>query len=166
VLYRVASELGATRIALGHHRDDIVTTLLMNMFFGARLKGMPPKLVSDDGRHVVIRPLAYVAETDLERWAAHRRYPIIPCTLCGSQPHLQRAQIKAMLREWERMHPGRIDNMFSAMGRITPSHLMDRNLYPFTTLETDGRPDAQGDRAFDDDDDEPATLGVRVVDRR
>jgi len=152
ILYRVASELGATKIALGHHRDDMVVTLLMNMFFGARLKGMPPKLVSDDGRHVVIRPLAYVAETDLERWAEHRRFPIIPCSLCGSQPNLQRAQIKQMLREWERHYPGRIDNMASAMGRITLSHLMDRNLFPFTALQATGVADAQGDKAFDEDD--------------
>jgi tRNA 2-thiocytidine biosynthesis protein TtcA len=152
ILYRVASELGATKIALGHHRDDMVVTLLMNMFFGARLKGMPPKLVSDDGRHVVIRPLAYVAETDLERWAEHRRFPIIPCSLCGSQPNLQRAQIKQMLREWERQHPGRTDNMASAMGRITLSHLMDRNLFPFTTLQATGVADVQGDKAFDEDD--------------
>jgi tRNA 2-thiocytidine biosynthesis protein TtcA len=152
ILYRVAGELGATKIALGHHRDDMVTTLLMNMFFGARLKGMPPKLVSDDGRHVVIRPLAYVAESDLERWAAHRRFPIIPCSLCGSQPNLQRAQIKQMLREWERQHPGRIDNMAAAMGRITLSHLSDRNLFPFATLQTTGVADPLGDKAFDDED--------------
>jgi tRNA 2-thiocytidine biosynthesis protein TtcA len=152
ILYRVASELGATKIALGHHRDDMVVTLLMNMFFGARMKGMPPKLVSDDGRHVVIRPLAYVAESDLERWAAHRRFPIIPCSLCGSQPNLQRAQIKQMLRDWERRYPGRIDNMASAMGRLTLSHLMDRNLFPFTTLQAQGVADPQGDKAFDDDD--------------
>lgn len=151
ILYRVAGELGATKIALGHHRDDMVATLLMNMFFGARLKGMPPKLVSDDGRHVVIRPLAYVAETDLERWAEHRRFPIIPCTLCGSQDNLQRAQIKQMLRDWERRYPGRIDNMAGAMGRVTLSHLMDRNLYPFATLQASGAPDPQGDIAFDDD---------------
>jgi tRNA 2-thiocytidine biosynthesis protein TtcA len=152
ILYRVASELGATRIALGHHRDDMVSTLLMNMFFGARMKGMPPKLVSDDGRHIVIRPLAYVAEADLERWAAHRRFPIIPCSLCGSQENLQRAQIRKMLREWDRLQPGRVDNMFAAMGRITPSHLMDRNLYPFVTLEAEGRADPGGDKAFDDDE--------------
>jgi len=151
ILYRVASELGATKIALGHHRDDMVATLLMNMFFGARLKGMPPKLVSDDGRHVVIRPLAYVAESDLERWAEHRRFPIIPCSLCGSQDNLQRAQIKQMLRDWERRYPGRIDNMAAAMGRITLSHLMDRNLFPFATLQADGVADPRGDKAFDDD---------------
>jgi tRNA 2-thiocytidine biosynthesis protein TtcA len=151
ILYRVAGEIGATKIALGHHRDDMVVTLLMNMFFGSRLKGMPPKLVSDDGRHVVIRPLAYVAESDLERWAAHRAFPIIPCTLCGSQDGLQRVQIKKMILEWERQYPGRIDNMFTAMGRIVPSHLMDRNLYPFTTLKASGQPDAQGDIAFDEE---------------
>jgi tRNA 2-thiocytidine biosynthesis protein TtcA len=154
ILYRVASELGANKVALGHHRDDIVVTLLMNMFFGGRMKGMPPKLVSDDGKHIVIRPLAYVAETDLERWAAVRQYPIIPCTLCGSQEGLQRAQIKAMLREWEKKHPGRSDNMLRAMGRLTPSHLLDRNLYPFATLQATGVANQMGDKAFDDDDDD------------
>jgi tRNA 2-thiocytidine biosynthesis protein TtcA len=149
ILYRVAGELGATRIALGHHRDDIVTTLLLNMFFGARMKGMPPKLVSDDGRHVVIRPMAYVAEADLVRWADHRHFPIIPCSLCGSQDNLQRAQVKQMIQDWERQYPGRIDNMLTAMGRVTPSHLMDRNLFPFSTIEADGRPDPAGDKAFD-----------------
>ncbi len=151
ILYRVASELGATKIALGHHRDDMVVTLLMNMFFGGRLKGMPPKLVSDDGRHVVIRPLAYVAETDLERWAVQQAYPIIPCTLCGNQEGLQRAETKALIREWERKFPGRIDNLFNAMGRVTPSHLMDRNLYPFAGLQATGVADPQGDKAFDED---------------
>ncbi len=151
ILYRVAGELGATKIALGHHRDDIVVTLLMNMFFGGRMKGMPAKLVSDDGRHTVIRPLAYVAETDLERWAVHRAYPIIPCSLCGNQDNLQRVQVKAMLREWERQYPGRSDNMLRAMGHVVPSHLMDRNLYPFTTIEPSGAPQAGGDVAFDDE---------------
>ena len=154
ILYRVAKELGATKIALGHHRDDMVVTLLMNMFFGSRMKGMPPKLVSDNGEHVVIRPLAYVAETDLERWAAHRQFPIIPCSLCGSQENLQRVQTKKMIREWDRLHPGRIDNMFTAMGNITLSHMMDRQLYPFETIRATGRPDPAGDKAFDDDEDE------------
>jgi tRNA 2-thiocytidine biosynthesis protein TtcA len=154
ILYRVARELGATKIALGHHRDDIVVTLLMNMFFGGRLKGMPPKLVSDDGRHVVIRPLAYVAESDLARWAEVRQYPIIPCTLCGSQDNLQRAQTKAMIHEWERKYPGRIDNMLRAMAHITPSHLLDRNLHPFRTLQPTGLADPMGDRAFDEDEDD------------
>jgi tRNA 2-thiocytidine biosynthesis protein TtcA len=152
ILYRVAGELGATKIALGHHRDDMVVTLLMNMFFNSRLKGMPPKLMSDDGRHMVIRPLAYVDETDLSRWAAHREFPIIPCTLCGSQDNLQRVQVKKMIRDWEKQYPGRIDNMLTAMGNVLPSHLMDRNLYPFTTLQTTGVADAAGDRAFDDDE--------------
>ena len=152
ILYRVAGELGATKIALGHHRDDMLQTLFMNMFFAARLKGMPAKLVSDDGKHMVIRPLAYVAETDLERWAVHRQFPIIPCTLCGSQENLQRVQTKKMLRDWERLYPGRIDSMFNAMNHVVPSHLMDRNLYPFTTLKTTGTANPAGDRAFDDDD--------------
>ncbi|SHN05024.1 tRNA 2-thiocytidine(32) synthetase TtcA [Rhizobacter sp. OV335] len=151
-LYRVAGELGATKVALGHHRDDMLQTLFMNMFFGSRMKGMPPKLVSDDGKNIVIRPLAYVAEPDLERWAAHRQFPIIPCTLCGSQENLQRVQTKQMLRDWDKRFPGRIENMFTAMGNIVPSHMMDRNLYPFTTLKTTGVPDAGGDRAFDDDE--------------
>jgi tRNA 2-thiocytidine biosynthesis protein TtcA len=163
ILYRVASELGATKIALGHHRDDMVVTLLMNMFFGSRLKGMPPKLVSDDGRNVVIRPLAYVAETDLERWAVHRQFPIIPCTLCGSQDNLQRVQVKRMIRDWERQYPGRIDNMFNAMGRVVPSHLMDRNLFPFTTLQAMGVADPGGDRAFDDDDEPCAPTVLPMV---
>ena len=154
ILYRVADELGATKIALGHHRDDMLQTFFMNMFFNSRLKAMPSKLVSDDGRHIVIRPLAYVAETDLERWAARRRFPIIPCSLCGSQDNLQRVQMKRMLREWEREHPGRLDNMFTALGKVVPSHLLDRKLYPFATLETTGVPDRGGDKAFDDDDDE------------
>jgi len=152
ILYRVAGELGATKVALGHHRDDMIQTLFMNMFFNSRLKGMPPKLVSDDGKNIVIRPLAYVAEVDLERWAAHRQFPIIPCTLCGSQDKLQRVQIKEMLRDWDKRFPGRIDNLFTAMGNIVPSHMMDRNLYPFTTLKTTGVPDAGGDLAFDDDE--------------
>jgi tRNA 2-thiocytidine biosynthesis protein TtcA len=153
ILYRVAGELGCTKIALGHHRDDMVVTLLMNMFFGSKMKGMPPKLVSDNGQHIIIRPLAYVAETDLERWAQVQQYPIIPCSLCGSQENLQRAQIKSMIRAWDRQHPGRIDNMFTAMGSIVPSHMMDRNLYPFTTIKAHGQPDPQGDKAFDEDDD-------------
>ena len=127
-------------------------TLLLNMFFGGKLKTMPPKLVSDDGRHVVIRPLAYVAETDLERYAEHQRFPIIPCTLCGNQEGLQRAQIKSMIRDWERQYPGRIDNMFTAMGNIVPSHMMDRNLYPFASLQATGVADPAGDKAFDEDD--------------
>jgi tRNA 2-thiocytidine biosynthesis protein TtcA len=165
ILYRVASELGATKIALGHHRDDMVVTLMMNMFFGARMKGMPAKLVSDDGKHVVIRPLAYVAETDLERWAEHRQFPIIPCSLCGSQDNLQRVQVKKMLRDWERQYPGRSDNMLRAMTHVVPSHLMDRNLFPFTSLQPNGQAQADGDIAFDDEETcgTPATAGWQAM---
>ena len=152
-LYRAASEIGATKVALGHHRDDMVQTFFMNMFFGGRLKGMPPKLVSDDGRHVVIRPLAYVAEADLARWAAHRGFPIIPCTLCGNQQALQRVRIKSMLAEWERECPGRVERIFDAMGSVVPSHLMDRNLFAFAGLRATGVADRAGDRAFDPDHD-------------
>ena len=153
ILYRVASELGATKIALGHHRDDMLQTFFLNMFFGAKLKGMPPKLVSDDGRHVVIRPLAYVPEHDLAAWAEHRGFPIIPCTLCGSQENLQRKQIAGMLHEWQRQYPGRVENMASALANVVPSHLQDRNLYPFRDLQATGQPDPAGDKAFDDDED-------------
>jgi tRNA 2-thiocytidine biosynthesis protein TtcA len=152
ILYRVAGELGCTKIALGHHRDDIVTTLLLNMFHGAKMKGMPAKLVSDDGKNVVIRPLAYVAESDLVRWADHRQFPIIPCNLCGSQENLQRAAIKAMLNEWDKKHPGRVENMFRAMSDIVPSHMMDTELYPFKTIQPTGSPFAGGDVAFDEDE--------------
>jgi tRNA 2-thiocytidine biosynthesis protein TtcA len=164
ILYRVAGELGATKIALGHHRDDMLQTLFMNMFFGAKLKGMPAKLVSDDGKNVVIRPLAYVNEADLERWAMHRQFPIIPCTLCGSQENLQRVQTKQMLRDWDRRFPGRVENMFSAMANVVPSHLMDRNLYPFAKLKATGVADIAGDRAFDEGDcaaPAPATIAFR-----
>ncbi len=149
ILYRVAGELGATKIALGHHRDDILQTFLLNLFFGGKLKAMPPKLVSDDGRHVVIRPLAYVEEFDLARWAEHRQFPIIPCSLCGSQEQLQRKQVAALLRDWERQHPGRLDTMFGALGRVVPSHLLDREAFGFAELRPDGREDPQGDKAFD-----------------
>ncbi|MGM9483609.1 tRNA 2-thiocytidine(32) synthetase TtcA [Roseateles sp. NT4] len=152
ILYRVAGELGATKIALGHHRDDMVTTLFLNMFFGSRMKGMPPKLVSDDGKNVVIRPLAYVKEPDLVRWAEHREFPIIPCNLCGSQENLQRVQVKAMINEWEKRYPGRIDNIFTAMGSIVPSHMMDKKLFPFETMKATGHAEPNGDIAFDDDE--------------
>ncbi|MGC4395028.1 tRNA 2-thiocytidine(32) synthetase TtcA [Hydrogenophaga sp. T2] len=151
ILYRVAGELGATKIALGHHRDDILQTLLLNMFFGAKLKGMPPKLVSDDGKNVVIRPMAYVPEKDLARWAEVRQFPIIPCTLCGSQENLQRKQVGNLLREWDAKYPGRIENMFNALQNVVPSHLMDRTLFPFETLRATGQPDDGGDKAFDEE---------------
>ncbi len=151
ILYRVAGELGATKIALGHHRDDILQTLLLNMFFGGKLKGMPPKLVSDDGKNVVIRPLAYVPEKDLARWAEVRQFPIIPCTLCGSQENLQRKQVGNLLREWDVKFPGRIENMFNALQNVVPSHLMDRSLFPFETLRASGEAHEDGDKAFDEE---------------
>jgi tRNA 2-thiocytidine biosynthesis protein TtcA len=149
VLYRVAGELGATKIALGHHRDDILETLFLNMFYGGKLKAMPPKLVSDDGRHIVIRPLAYCRERDLEAWAQLRRFPIIPCDLCGSQEQLKRKETKALLREWDRRFPGRVEKIFAALGNVAPSHLADPTLYDFRNLKATGRPDPEGDRAFD-----------------
>jgi tRNA 2-thiocytidine biosynthesis protein TtcA len=161
ILYRVADELGATKIALGHHRDDILETFFLNMFFGAKLKGMPPKLQSDDGKHIVIRPLAYVKEADMERYAEIKQFPIIPCDLCGSQENLQRKQLKAMLRDWEKKFPGRVENIFSALSTVVPSHLMDRNLFGFTDLKVTGEASAQGDIAFDE---EPcATTPANVV---
>jgi tRNA 2-thiocytidine biosynthesis protein TtcA len=134
VLYRVARELGATKIALGHHRDDILETFFLNLFFGGTMKAMSPKLRSDDGGHVVIRPLAYVREADLEAWAKLREFPIIPCDLCGSQETLQRKQVKQMLREWEKGHPGRTESMFRALSDVVPSHLMDRRLFDFSAV--------------------------------
>jgi tRNA 2-thiocytidine biosynthesis protein TtcA len=135
VLYRVAGELGATKIALGHHRDDILETFFLNLFHAGKLKSMPPKLVSDDGKHVVIRPLAYVEEADLEAYAELRAFPIIPCDLCGSQEQLQRKQVKAMLREWEKKSPGRLETIFSSLASVAPSHLLDRALFDFANLQ-------------------------------
>jgi tRNA 2-thiocytidine biosynthesis protein TtcA len=135
VLYRVAAELGATKIALGHHRDDILATFFLNLFHGGQLKAMPAKLVSDDGNHVVIRPLAYVAEADLAAYAESKRFPIIPCTLCGSQDNLQRKHVSEMLREWERRHPGRIESIVRALTEVRPSHLLDRKLFDFARLK-------------------------------
>ena len=152
VIYRVASEIGATKIALGHHRDDIVNTLFLNMFFGGKMKAMSPKLVSDDGKHIVIRPLAYVEETDLEDYAAYRQFPIIPCDLCGSQDNLQRQQVKQMLRDWEKKFPGRVDSIFRAMQNIAPSHLLDRGLFDFGEVKANGTVDECGDKAFDVED--------------
>ncbi len=151
ILYRVATELGATKVALGHHRDDLFETFFLNLFYAGKMKGMPPKLVSDDGRHVVIRPLAYVRERDLARWAELQRYPIIPCDLCGSQENLKRREMKAMIADWEQRFPGRIKSIAAAMEAVTPSHLLDRTLYPFADLVANGTPDAAGDLAFDDD---------------
>ncbi|MDQ5910304.1 MAG: tRNA 2-thiocytidine biosynthesis protein TtcA [Pseudomonadota bacterium] len=133
-LYTFAAEQGMTKIALGHHRDDIVETLFLNLFYGGKLKAMPPKLLSDDGRHVVIRPLAYCQERDTATYAEARQFPIIPCNLCGSQENLQRQAIKTMLRQWEKQFPGRVDNIFAALGNVAPSHLADTGLFNFTEL--------------------------------
>ena len=149
VLYRVASELGATRIALGHHRDDILETFFLNMFHGGKLKAMPPKLASDDGKHVVIRPLAYCEESDLEAYAELRQFPIIPCTLCGSQENLQRKHVKAMLREWEKRHPGRVESILRSLQSVSRSHLLDRDLFDFAAVAATGSPDPDGDKAID-----------------
>ncbi|MGQ4275921.1 tRNA 2-thiocytidine(32) synthetase TtcA [Pseudidiomarina sp. E22-M8] len=149
ILYRVARELGATKIALGHHRDDMLETLMLNMFYGGKLKSMPPKLVSDNGEHVVIRPLAYVREKEIESYAAHQGFPIIPCNLCGSQENLQRKVIKEMLRSWDRNSPGRLESMFTAMQNIVPSHLADSTLFDFQAIEADGQANDNGDTAFD-----------------
>ena len=149
VLYRVARELGATRIALGHHRDDILTTLLLNMFFCSKMKAMPPKLVSDDGSNVVIRPLYYCREKDIAAYAQIREFPIIPCTLCGSQENMQRRVVQDMLQAWERKQPGRLDNMLRALANVVPSHLADRGLFDFAALSAQGTPRADGDIAFD-----------------
>ena len=158
ILYRVADELGATKIALGHHRDDILQTFFLNMFFGGKLKAMPPKLVSDDGKHIVIRPLAFVPEKELVRWAEHRQFPIIPCTLCGSQENLQRKQVGAMLREWDGKYPGRVENMFAALQNVVPSHLADGTRYDFKGLTVTGVASDDGDKAFDPED-FPAAAG-------
>jgi tRNA 2-thiocytidine biosynthesis protein TtcA len=149
VLYRVASELGATKIALGHHRDDIIETFFLNLFYGGKLKAMPPKLVSDDGRHVVIRPLAYCEESDLQAYADLRQFPIIPCTLCGSQENLQRRQLKAMLQDWAKRQPGRIENILRGLKNASPSHLLDRKLFDFGAVNATGSPQPDSERALD-----------------
>ncbi len=152
VLYRLAGELGATRIALGHHRDDILETFFLNLFFGGKLKAMPPKLGSDDGKHVVIRPLAYVKEKDLARYAELRAFPIIPCDLCGSQDQLQRKQVKQLLRQWEKEFPGRVETIFNSLQRVAPSHLLDRKLFDFPAVSAPGVALEDGDKAFDAED--------------
>jgi tRNA 2-thiocytidine biosynthesis protein TtcA len=160
ILYRVARELGATRIALGHHRDDVLTTLFLNMFFGSRLKTMPPKLVSDDGSNVVIRPLFYCKERDIAAYARLRDFPIIPCTLCGSQENLQRKVVKDMLQGWEKKHPGRLDNMLRSLQNVAPSHLADAKLHDFAAIEATHRPMPDGDIAFDEEVFPPNELAI------
>ncbi|WP_410678430.1 tRNA 2-thiocytidine(32) synthetase TtcA [Avibacterium paragallinarum] len=153
ILYHTATELGATKIALGHHRDDMLETLFLNMFYGGKLKSMPPKLISDDGKQIVIRPLAYCKEKDIEKYAIAKQFPIIPCNLCGSQPNLQRQVVKEMLQKWDRQYPGRIETMFSAMQNIVPSHLCDKNLFNFKDLQRGQTLEGiEGDIAFDKQD--------------
>lgn len=153
ILYRTATELGATKIALGHHRDDMLETLFLNMFYGGKMKSMPPKLISDDGKQIVIRPLAYCREKDIARYAETKQFPIIPCNLCGSQPNLQRQVIKEMLQQWDRQYPGRIETMFSALQNIVPSHLCDAKLFDFKSIQRGvSLENIEGDIAFDKPD--------------
>ncbi len=151
-LYRVAGEIGATKVALGHHRDDILETFFLNLFHGGRLKAMPPKLISDDGQHIVIRPLAYCKEADLEEYAELREFPIIPCNLCGSQNNLQRQVVKNMLQDWDKKFPGRLETMFASLQRTSPSHLLDARQFDFANLKTQPEAYKDGDIAFDDED--------------
>ncbi|CAM3807067.1 tRNA 2-thiocytidine(32) synthetase TtcA [Rheinheimera salexigens] len=148
ILYNTAKKLGATKIALGHHRDDMLETLFLNMFFGGKMKSMPPKLVSDNGEHVVIRPLVYCKEKDIEQYSIAKGFPIIPCNLCGSQDGLQRQVVKEMLQDWDKRFPGRIETMFQAMQNIVPSHMIDKNLFNFAELSKDTSV-SEGDTAFD-----------------
>ena len=152
IIYRTAKELGANKIALGHHRDDIVHTLFLNMLFGGKLKGMPPKLLTDDGAHVVIRPLAYCSEADIAKYARGMDFPIIPCNLCGSQSNLQRQKIREMIADWDRRYPGRTESVFTAMQNIVPSHLADNSLFGFKELRVGASLTGMdgGDMAFDD----------------
>jgi tRNA 2-thiocytidine biosynthesis protein TtcA len=162
ILYRTAAELGADKIALGHHMDDMVETLFLNMFHGARLKSMPPKLISDDRKNIVIRPLAYCRESDIQRFAQLRNFPIIPCNLCGSQENLQRKKVKQMLAEWETQQPGRVQNIFRSMTRVSKSHLADRELFDFENLSLEqGNDLKEFDYAFDDAPD--LVLASRVI---
>lgn len=163
ILYRTASELGADKIALGHHRDDMLETLFLNMFHGGKLKAMPPKLVSDDGQQVVIRPLAYCSEKDISRYAEAVEFPIIPCNLCGSQENLQRKQIKLLLQQWDKQYPGRIESMARALQNVTPSHLSDTNLFNFTDLKKQTTPYADGDVAFDQHDNAFEQANVNLI---
>jgi tRNA 2-thiocytidine biosynthesis protein TtcA len=171
ILYRTAKELGCTKIALGHHRDDILETFFLNMFYGGKLKAMPPKLVSDNGEHVVIRPLAYVREKDIVKYANERGFPIIPCNLCGSQPNLQRAVVGRMLEDWDKKHPGRIETMFRSLQNVVPSHLADTKLFDFPSIDANLAPNSPlmaswsshgGDTAFDHDPDIEAKMRADV----
>lgn len=155
ILYRTAKEIGATKIALGHHRDDMLETLFLNMFYGGKMKSMPPKLISDNGEHIVIRPLAYCREKDIEKYAVAKSFPIIPCNLCGSQPNLQRQVVKEMLRDWDKRYPGRIETMFTAIQNVVPSHLADHQLFDFKNIRKESMSEINladldgGDKGFD-----------------
>ena len=174
ILYRTAKELGCTKIALGHHRDDILATLFLNMFYGGKLKAMPPKLVSDNGEHIVIRPLAYGKEKELIKDAELKQFPIIPCNLCGSQPNLQRQVIGDMLKDWDKRFPGRIESMFSALQNVVPSHLADTELFDFAGLQRGQELKHGGDLAFDsetvsfaaprdEDENQPARKVINIL---
>ncbi|GAB4061883.1 tRNA 2-thiocytidine(32) synthetase TtcA [Uliginosibacterium sediminicola] len=162
IIYRVARELGANKIALGHHREDMIETLFLNMFFGGKLKAMPPKLSSDNGEHIVIRPMAYCAEADIAKFARAMDYPIIPCNLCGSQENAQRKQIKAMLQEWDKVHPGRIESISTALQNVVPSHLADGMLYDFKGLQR-GLTESGGDLLFDEAEPTTSPVGAETA---
>lgn len=149
ILYRTAKELGATKIALGHHRDDILHTFMLNMFYGGSIKSMPPKLLADDGENIVIRPLAYCREADIKKYAAAMEFPIIPCNLCGSQPNLQRQAMRELLNQWEKTNPLWIRSMMTAMQNVVPSHMMDRSLFDFTSFKVENGQSLEGDILFD-----------------
>ena len=173
ILYWLADQLGANKIALGHHRDDILETLILNLFFSGKLRTMPPKLVSEDGQHIVIRPLAYVQEVELARYAELRKFPLIPCDLCGSQENLKRKEVKALLRAWEKRFPGCLDSMFASLSNVLPAHLLDRKLYDFVSLHSANQTNGEGDAWLDKEDvkadpkgiDQPITL-QKSTDRR
>lgn len=173
ILYSTASRLQATKIALGHHRDDMLETLFLNMFYGGRMKSMPPKLVSDDGKQMVIRPLAYCSESDIAAYSQQKDFPIIPCNLCGSQENLQRKNVKLMLQDWQQRFPGRIESMFTALQTVVPSHLADPNLFNFKDLQTQSTPFSDGDIGFDpldlsthNVDEEASTVQVQTIQLR
>lgn len=161
ILYRTAKEMGATKIALGHHRDDMIETMFLNMFYGGKLKGMPAKLLSDDGQHMVIRPLAYCKEKDIVKYAEAKEFPIIPCNLCGSQENLQRKHIKAMLNEWDKTQPGRVETIFTAMQNVVPSHLADPSIFNFAELNKDSQI-TEGDIALDKPDVPAVPVGLDI----
>ncbi|GBL02917.1 tRNA 2-thiocytidine(32) synthetase TtcA [Glaciecola sp. KUL10] len=152
ILYKTAKELGATKVALGHHRDDMLETLFLNMFYGGRLKSMPPKLISDNGEHTVIRPLAYCNESDINNYSQQMKFPIIPCNLCGSQENLQRKNIKMMLQDWQKRFPGRIESMAKSLQNVVPSHLADKSLFDFNEMSIISSSQSEGDTAFDQPD--------------